>query len=103
MDSPTGHSPHLTWTNVAIGSSFVVFNVVLSTILGLEKDIPASLSVAAIRCVVQLTLLTLVLGSVFKGGVGAVAGVAVLFNVLGTLEAGECHMDGLNVLCGCLV
>lgn len=88
MDSPTT-SPDLSWTNVLIGSSFVLFNVLLSSFLGLEKDIPLSLSVAAVRCVIQLTLLTLVLGPVFKGGWVATAGIAVLFNLLGTMEAGE--------------
>lgn len=91
MDPGNGgeKSPDLDWFNVAIGFGFIIFNVVISSILGLEKDIPASLVIAALRCVGQLSLLTLILKPVFNGGPWAVAGIVFLFNVLGTFEAGE--------------
>jgi len=78
---------NLDWLNVALGFGFVLFNVLLTTFLRLDSDIPGSLLVAAVRCIVQLSLLTLVLQPVFNGGPWAVAGIAVLFNLLGTFEA----------------
>ncbi|KAG8906047.1 hypothetical protein FRB99_007704 [Tulasnella sp. 403] len=83
-----GRSEDLDWVNVGIGFAFIAFNVVLSALLGLDKDIPGSLVVAAVRCIAQLSLLTVILQPVFRGGPWAVAGIAVLFNVLGTVEAG---------------
>ena len=88
LADPSGN-PDLDWGNVAIGFSFIMFNVVLSTVIGLDKDIPTSLLVAALRCIAQLSLLTVVLQPVFKGGPWAVVGISLLFNVLGTLEAGR--------------
>lgn len=89
MDPGNGgeKAPELDWLNVGIGFGFIIFNVVVSSILGLEKDIPASLVIAALRCVGQLSLLTLVLRPVFNGGPWAVAGIVFLFNILGTFEA----------------
>ncbi|KIO34425.1 hypothetical protein M407DRAFT_240698 [Tulasnella calospora MUT 4182] len=89
MDSGNGgeKSPELDWLNVGLGFGFIIFNVILSGILGLEKDISASLVIAALRCIGQLSLLTVVLKPVFSGGPWAVAGIVFLFNVLGTFEA----------------
>lgn len=83
-------SPELDWLNVGIGFGFIIFNVILSSILGIEKDISASLVIAALRCIGQLSLLTVILKPVFNGGPWAVAGIVFLFNILGTFEAGEC-------------
>ena len=88
MHADPTKSPELDWWNVAIGFGFIAFNVILSAGIGLDSDIPRSLLVAAVRCVVQLSLLTLVLQPVFRGGPLAVAGIAVLFNILGSFEAG---------------
>lgn len=82
-------SPELGWLNVGVGFGFIIFNVLVSSFLGLAKDISASLVVAALRCICQLWILTLILKPVFSGGPWAVAGIAVLFNVTGTFETGE--------------
>lgn len=68
-------SPHLTWTNVFIGFLFVIFDSVLSIILGL--GIASSLLIAAVRCVIQLSIMGLVLGKVFaSNNIWGVAGIA---------------------------
>lgn len=85
-------SPHLTWTNVFIGFLFVIFDSVLSIILGL--GIASSLLVAAVRCVIQLSIMGLVLGKVFASnniwGVAGIAGKLImsmrLFFLLGKTE-----------------
>jgi len=81
-----GQAP-LDWANVGIGFGFIAFDVILSLFLGLDKDIPGSLAVAALRCVAQLSLLTVILQPVFRGGPWGVTGIAILFNILGTTEA----------------
>ncbi|KAG9046193.1 hypothetical protein FS837_004905 [Tulasnella sp. UAMH 9824] len=81
------NTPQLDWLNVGIGFGFIIFNVILSSILGIEKDISASLVIAALRCIGQLSLLTVILKPVFHGGPWAVAGIVFLFNILGTFEA----------------
>lgn len=75
----------LTWINVAIGLLFIVFDAVLSGVLGL--GIGTSLMVAAARCILQLSVMSLVLGKVFEShNIFAVAGIALLLNVLGAIE-----------------
>lgn len=75
----------LTWVNVAIGLLFIVFDAVLSGVLGL--GIGTSLMVAAARCILQLSVMSLVLGKVFEShNIFAVAGIALLLNVLGAIE-----------------
>ncbi|CDH53655.1 upf0014-domain-containing protein [Lichtheimia corymbifera JMRC:FSU:9682] len=61
-----GHNlqPNLDWQNVAIASSFIVLNGVMSLILGLRLE--KSLIVASIRCLVQLTVMGYILEDVFK-------------------------------------
>jgi ABC-type iron transport system FetAB permease component len=67
--------PTLGWTNVVIGLLFIAFDAVLSLVLGL--GIGGSLVVAAARCVVQLTVMGLVLDKVFASqNVWGVAGIA---------------------------
>lgn len=79
-------SPHLTWTNVFIGLLFVIFDSVLSIILGL--GIASSLLIAAVRCIIQLSVMGLVLDKVFaSNNIWGVAGIAVLLNVLAATEA----------------
>lgn len=54
----------LTWLNVGLAFSFILFDVIVSGILGL--GVGSSLLVAAIRCMVQLGVVALLLQSVFE-------------------------------------
>ncbi|CAI2193313.1 14789_t:CDS:10 [Funneliformis geosporum] len=54
----------LQWYHVGIASMFILINGVISIWLGLHLE--ASLFVSSVRCVVQLTLMGLVLEDVFK-------------------------------------
>ena len=56
--------PLLTWSNVALALSFVVFDAVLSSVYRL--GISSSLISAALRCVIQLSVMALMLESIFK-------------------------------------
>ncbi|CAO3599270.1 unnamed protein product [Absidia cylindrospora] len=56
--------PELTWLNVAIASGFLLVNAFISTRLGLQLTKP--LLIAAVRCIVQLTIMGLILQDVFK-------------------------------------
>ncbi|KAK4684718.1 UDP-glucose/iron transport system permease protein, partial [Tremellales sp. Uapishka_1] len=96
-------SPTLTWVNVLIGFLFIVFDAVLSLVLGL--GIGGSLIVAALRCILQLSVMGLILDSVFASdNIFGVFGIAsgsllneswhtgadrerVLLNILGAVEA----------------
>ncbi|WVW78877.1 hypothetical protein I302_100840 [Kwoniella bestiolae CBS 10118] len=79
-------SPTLTWTNVLIGLLFILFDSLLSLVLGL--GIGGSLMVAAGRCVLQLSVMGLILDRVFaSNNVWGVFGIAALLNVLGAFEA----------------
>lgn len=95
-------SPTLSWVNVGLGFLFIVFDAVLSASLGL--GIGGSLLVAATRCVVQLSIMGLVLDKVFASqNIWGVVGIAgelihvrflsqcrrlrtVLLNLLGAFE-----------------
>lgn len=82
--SGASSSANLTWANVAIGLAFIAFDAVLSLILGL--GIGGSLIVAATRCIVQLTVMGLVLDKVFAAqNVWGVAGIACRSSRLKTL------------------
>ncbi|GAN10681.1 conserved hypothetical protein [Mucor ambiguus] len=64
-DSPQHKpAPTLTWVNVAIASSFILINGFISLVLGLQLE--KTLIIAAIRCLVQLTLMGFILEDVFK-------------------------------------
>jgi ABC-type iron transport system FetAB permease component len=77
---------HLTWFNVVIGLSFIAFDSILSLTLGL--GIGSSLVIAAARCVLQLSVMALILDKVFAANnVFGVLGIALLLNVLGATEA----------------
>ncbi|CAG8466932.1 14877_t:CDS:2 [Funneliformis mosseae] len=54
----------LHWYHVGIASTFIIINGIISIWLGLHLE--ASLFVSSVRCVVQLTLMGLVLEDVFK-------------------------------------
>ena len=60
----SGEQPLLTWFNVALALSFVAFDAVLSSVYRL--GISSSLVSAALRCVIQLSVMALVLESIFK-------------------------------------
>ncbi|KAJ1815240.1 hypothetical protein LPJ75_002435 [Coemansia sp. RSA 2598] len=60
---PEAPDAPLTWSNVGVASLMLVFNVALSSWFGL--GLSTSLIVAAIRCVVQLTMLGFVLKQIF--------------------------------------
>ncbi|KAI0337041.1 UPF0014-domain-containing protein [Trametopsis cervina] len=86
MDGDTGTpSKELNWENVGLAFSFIVFDAVFSRIFGL--GIGNSLITAAVRCVVQLSLVALILQKVFEtNSPWAVAGIAFLLNLMGTIE-----------------
>ncbi|KAI6042459.1 hypothetical protein EDC04DRAFT_2967841 [Pisolithus marmoratus] len=73
--SPPEQSTHLTWANVALGFSFIIFNAVVSTSFNL--GVGNSLISAALRCIVQLAIVGLLLQRVFEtNNPWAVAGIA---------------------------
>ena len=59
-----GDQPLLAWSNVALTLSFVAFDAVLSSVYHL--GIAGSLIPAALRCIIQLSVMALVLESIFK-------------------------------------
>lgn len=86
-DVPTqpGDANDLTWVNVGIGFLFVLFDALLSTVLGL--GIGRGLVVAACRCIIQLTVMSKVLGTVFESNnIFAVIGIALLLENLAAIE-----------------
>jgi hypothetical protein len=105
MESLSSDSNNLTWTNVAVGLTFILFDVGVSTVLRLGVGI--SLLVAALRCIGQLALVATVLQRVFEHkNPWSVAGIAceidlsviendsdgelqVVLNLLGTIETGK--------------
>jgi ABC-type iron transport system FetAB permease component len=64
LQPPDTDGTDLTWTNVAIGLAFIIFDVGISTVLRLGVGI--SLLVAALRCIGQLAVVATVLQSVFE-------------------------------------
>jgi ABC-type iron transport system FetAB permease component len=109
MDSLPNHPvADLGWSHVGIGLTFIAFNSIISQ--ALQLHIGASLVSAALRCVVQLTLVATILQRVFAAeNFWAVVGIAckyvvvslavvslllslipqVLLNLLGTIEIGS--------------
>lgn len=85
-DDPNQPGVTLTWNNVALGFGFIIFDAILSGLLGL--GIGTQLIIAALRCILQLSIMGLVLGKVFESNnIWAVFGIAVLLNFLGATEA----------------
>jgi len=86
MDNTPGtEQPLLTWSNVALALSFVVFDAVLSSVYRL--GISNSLISAALRCIIQLSVMALLLESIFKTqNPYGIFGLALLLNLLGTLD-----------------
>lgn len=80
QDDPS-QSPELTPLNVALALLFVVFDSILSVTLGL--GIASSLLVAATRCILQLSVMGLVLQKVFEtGNIFGVFGIAGMWSRL---------------------
>lgn len=114
-DVPRGEKSLLTWSNVALAFSFVVFDAILSSVYRL--GVSSSLVSAAFRCAIQLSVMALVLESIFEAkNPYGVAGLAreslpkhlpiswltyfvfeVLLNLLGTLEIGKPNVE--NFVC----
>jgi len=68
-------SPTLSWLNVGFGFLFILFDAILSATLGL--GIGGSLVVAATRCIIQLSIMGLVLDKVFASdNIWGVVGIA---------------------------
>ena len=76
MDTgPESPTTQLTWGNVGLAFSFIVFNAAISRSFGL--GVGTSLVTAATHCVVQLSLVALVLQKVFEtNDPWGVAGIA---------------------------
>jgi len=53
------HISYLGWTHVGVGLTFVAFNSAISYVL--ELHFGSSLAIAALRCMVQLTVVAIVL------------------------------------------
>lgn len=84
-NTPGGNQPLLTWSNVVLAFSFVVFDAILSSVYRL--GISNSLISAAFRCVIQLSAMALVLESIFKTkNPYGIVGLAFILNLLGTIE-----------------
>ena len=76
---PKSVSHRLDWSHVGFGLAFVAFNSVISQLLQLR--IGASLAIAALRCMTQLTVMGAVLQHVFiMKNLWAVAGIACTFS-----------------------
>ncbi|KAH9846642.1 UPF0014-domain-containing protein [Lenzites betulinus] len=86
MDSGPGSSTsQLSWGNVGLAFSFILLDGFISTTFGL--GVGSSLITAAVRCIVQLSVVALILQKVFEtNNPWAVAGMACLLNFMGTAE-----------------
>ncbi|KDQ52681.1 hypothetical protein JAAARDRAFT_162520 [Jaapia argillacea MUCL 33604] len=81
----TSENTHLKWSNVGLAFSFILFDAVVSHIYGL--GIGSSLVTAGTRCVLQLSVMALLLQKIFETNhPWAVAGIALLLNLMGTIE-----------------
>lgn len=80
-----GPSTHLTYANVGLAFSFILFDAFVSFFFRL--GIGSSLVTAAVRCVLQLAVVATLLQKVFEANnPWAVAGIAFLLNLMGTFE-----------------
>ncbi|KAI8879141.1 hypothetical protein K501DRAFT_257365 [Backusella circina FSU 941] len=77
--------PTLTWLNVGEASTFILVAAIISLALGTKLEL--SLIVSGIRCVVQLSLMGMVLDDVLKSKQpGVVILMSVVFVLLGSYE-----------------
>jgi len=85
MDGPADPTTNLQWLNVGLGLSFILFDAVVSVVL--QLGVGRSLITAALRCIIQLSVMALVLESVFRTkNPWAVAGISALLMCLATTE-----------------
>ena len=76
--SEPGPSTHLTYANVGLAFSFILFDAFVSFFFGL--GIGSSLVTAAVRCILQLAVVATLLQKVFEANnPWAVAGIACKF------------------------
>lgn len=72
---PDPSHSNLTWNNVGLAFSFIVFDAVVSFVFGL--GVGSSLVTAAVRCVLQLAVVATLLQTVFQAeNPWAVAGIS---------------------------
>ncbi|PCH42131.1 UPF0014-domain-containing protein [Wolfiporia cocos MD-104 SS10] len=84
-DPGGGSSTPLSWANVGLAFSFIVFDGIISVTFGL--GVGSGLVTAAVRCIIQLSVVALILQKVFEAeNPLAVAGIAFLLNFMGTIE-----------------
>ncbi|KAI8388735.1 uncharacterized protein BYT42DRAFT_245001 [Radiomyces spectabilis] len=82
---PGGQVPELSWVNIAAASGFILINGVISLLLGLKLE--KSLFIAAIRCLVQLTIMGYILEDVFRARQpGLVFLMSFVLIILGSYE-----------------
>jgi len=76
MDAdPGGSTAPLSWANVGLAFSFILFDAVISVSFGL--GVGSGLVTAAVRCIIQLSIVALLLQKVFEtNNPWAVAGIA---------------------------
>ena len=99
MDATPGDTTNLTWANVGLGLSFILFNAFLSSTLHL--GVGNSLVTSAFRCIVQLAIMGLVLQRVFEtNNPWAVAGIACTSPPLSTLHTHRTTHDSRPELFG---
>jgi ABC-type iron transport system FetAB permease component len=80
MDGPQAPITHLTWANVGLAFSFILFDAAVSFFFGLR--VGRSLVTAAVRCVVQLAIVGTLLQRVLEtDNPWAVAGIAGMCRV----------------------
>jgi len=86
MDSePGAGSNDLAWGNVGLAFAFIVFDAFISMFFGL--GVGGSLVTSAVRCVLQLSVVALILQKIFEtNNPWGVAGIAFLLNLMGTIE-----------------
>lgn len=78
---PLSSGQELGWGHVALAFSFILFDALISRTFGLELG--SSLIVAAIRCILQLSLVAVILQRVFETDrVWAVVGIACEYAAL---------------------
>jgi len=79
MSEDIGLTTHLGWTNVGLGFSFILLNVLVSFYAGLGVE--RSLLTAAVRCTIQLGIVAILLKEVFATkNPWAVTGIICVFN-----------------------
>ncbi|KAI6129912.1 hypothetical protein EV401DRAFT_1927283 [Pisolithus croceorrhizus] len=106
MDGPpTEESTHLSWANVALGLSFILFDAVVSTSFNL--GVGSSLISAALRCIVQLAIVGLLLQR-FLSVLVSLLGSTIPVSIIGTRYAmavepfwkPEQYIPIVGMLCG---